>query len=213
MDPLSSIVTALQRSQIIPDVIPAIHPPTGTFQPSVLFSIIWPNGREAVLSASPVELTQEDTVDEPDINFTPMILSDISAASQSADTEPTYTLVMTDPDAPSREEPLFREFRHWVITGIKSAPDSSSKVANLNAIKTKPSTTPYRPPGPRPGSGIHRYTFLLFEEPAGGITIPQGEPEYGSALEERRSWDAMAFARKYNLKLVGANFFLLRSTS
>lgn len=29
-----------------------------------------------------------------------------------------YTIIMTDPDAPSREEPLFREYVHWVVTNI-----------------------------------------------------------------------------------------------
>ncbi|KAF8625487.1 hypothetical protein AX15_005352 [Amanita polypyramis BW_CC] len=140
-----------------------------------------------------------------------MVLPDTSALSTSAGTEATYTLVMTDPDAPSRVEPLYREFRHWVITGLKSAAETSSNATNLFAIKTKSSTTPYRPPGPRPGSGIHRYTFLLFQEPPSGVNIPHGAPEYGSALEERRSWSTMAFAERYNLKLVGANFFLLRS--
>lgn len=52
--------------------------------------------------------------------------------------------------------------------------------------------------------------FLLFQEPKGGITIPEGSPEYGSALEERRSWDVLAFWEKYNLKLLGANFFLTK---
>lgn len=50
--------------------------------------------------------------------------------------------------------------------------------------------------------------FLLFEEPKGGVTIPQGAVEYGKKLEERRSWNAMKFAKEYGLKLVGANFFL-----
>lgn len=52
--------------------------------------------------------------------------------------------------------------------------------------------------------------FLLFEEPAGkDFTVPEGEPEYGAALEERRSWDAYKFGEKYGLKLVGATFFLM----
>ncbi len=55
--------------------------------------------------------------------------------------------------------------------------------------------------------------FLLFQEPVGSepFTIPQGAPEYGAALEERRSWNPIAFAEKHNLKLVGANYFLVRS--
>uniref|UniRef100_A0A0W0F8D0 PEBP-like protein n=1 Tax=Moniliophthora roreri TaxID=221103 RepID=A0A0W0F8D0_MONRR len=203
-DPLTAVVTALKREQIIPDVIPE------DFDPTVLFSVIYPNGKEALLST---ELTREEALNEPDINFTPMVPSDEAAGDSTSDSgETTYTLVMMDPDAPSRADPKFKEFRHWVISGLKSPADSSRETENLVALKTKPSTTPYRPPGPPPGSGIHRYTLLLFQEPRGGYTIPKGAKEYGAALEERRSWNAVAFGKQYGLKLVGANYFLVRST-
>lgn len=29
-----------------------------------------------------------------------------------------YTVVMTDPDAPSRADPKFREWRHWVVVNV-----------------------------------------------------------------------------------------------
>ena len=41
--------------------------------------------------------------------------------------------------------------------------------------------------------------------------MPHDAPEYGSALEERRSWDPIAFAEKHGLKLAGANYFLVTS--
>lgn len=117
------------------------------------------------------------------------------------------------------------------VTGLKPASENSmSSAANDLALKTKNATCAYRPPGPRPASGIHRYSmfrnycqsicqcrvfvaFLLFQEPASatGFTVPEGEPEHGTALEERRSWDAVAFGEKHGLKLVGANFFLVRA--
>jgi hypothetical protein len=50
--------------------------------------------------------------------------------------------------------------------------------------------------------------FLLFEEPTGGYKIPAGAPEYGVEWGQRRNWDALAFAEKHGLKLVGANYFL-----
>lgn len=109
MDPLSAIVSALQRESIIPDVIPQ----SSAFSPSVLFSVIYPGGKEAVLST---ELTREDTLEEPEINFTPMVASDESAGDSTSNRgETSYTLVMTDPDAPSRADPKFRQFRHWVV--------------------------------------------------------------------------------------------------
>lgn len=45
------------------------------------------------------------------------------------------------------------------ITGLKSPATTDGPIgtANLTALKTQASTTPYRPPGPPPGSGLHRY--------------------------------------------------------
>ncbi|KAG9223558.1 hypothetical protein PLEOSDRAFT_1100961 [Pleurotus ostreatus PC15] len=202
VDPLAEVTASLASVQLIPDVIP----PSASFSPSVLFSVVWPTGKEALLGN---ELTRDETLDEPDIVFTPMGTPN----SGEGGSETSYTLVMCDPDAPSRADPKYKEFRHWVITGLKSPAITSDKTNNLNALKTKASTTPYRPPGPPPGSGLHRYVFLLFEEPssAGEFTIPAGSPEYGAALEERRSWGAIKFGETYGLKLVGATYFLVRS--
>jgi hypothetical protein len=52
--------------------------------------------------------------------------------------------------------------------------------------------------------------FILFEEPAGFAGIPEGAVEYGSKLEERRSWSAVKFGESYGLKLVGVDYFLVR---
>ncbi|KAI0367325.1 PEBP-like protein [Pilatotrama ljubarskyi] len=199
-DPLSSIISALKREQIIPDVLPE----TISFTPSVLFSVVYPNGSEVNLGN---HMTVEETQDEPEIRFAALNgqWDDASEAS--------YTLAMLDPDAPSRAEPIYRTFRHWVITGLKSPALTANSADALNALKTHPSTTPYRPPGPRPNSGLHRYVFLLYQEPASKdpFVIPQGAPEYGAALEERRSWNPVAFADQHGLKLVGANYFLVRA--
>ncbi|KAI0643975.1 PEBP-like protein [Trametes meyenii] len=198
-DPLSSIVSALQREQIIPDVLPE----TLAFTPSVLFSIVYPNGAEVNLGNY---MTVEETQDEPEIRF-----AALNGPWDDSAGEVSYTLAMLDPDAPSRNEPMYRTFRHWVITGLKSPPLTSNSADALNALKTHPSVTPYRPPGPRPNSGLHRYTFLLFQEPASAqpFAVPQGAPEYGAALEERRSWNPVAFADQHGLKLVGASYFLV----
>jgi len=200
LDPLSSVISALKHDNIIPDVVPE------DFNPTMLFSVVWPNRRVEVLLGN--EMTVEETAEEPSIDFTPMNMPVEQA--DSAGEEVLYTLVMVDPDAPYRKDPIYRSFRHWVVTGLKSPADTASKTANLIALKTKAATTPYRPPGPRPNSGIHRYTFLLFQEPP-NLVIPEGAPEHGAALEERRSWDAMKFAARYKLKLVAANFCLVRS--
>ena len=53
--------------------------------------------------------------------------------------------------------------------------------------------------------------FLLFEEPIGGYEIPADAPERSAELDQRRGWGAVAFGEKYGLKLVGADFFLLKA--
>ncbi|KAG6916978.1 hypothetical protein DXG01_004407 [Tephrocybe rancida] len=184
----SSVVSI--RDDVIPE---EVIPPD--FTPSIFFSVVWPNGKATRTLGG--FLTREDTLEEPEIYFKPLPSPEASATS--------YTLVMSDPDAPSRADPKYGQFRHWVITGLRY-----SQVEQPLA-KTQPSTTPYRPPGPPPGSGVHRYTFLLFEEPASGFTVPQGAPEYGAALEERRCWNAVDFGEKYGLRPVGANWFLVRA--
>ncbi|KAJ8473884.1 hypothetical protein ONZ45_g8592 [Pleurotus djamor] len=205
VDPLSEVIASLTSVQLIPDVVPT---PT-YFTPTTLFSVIFPTGKEVLLGN---ELTKEDAADEPEVVITPMGPTPDARLVSHGEGETTYTLVMCDPDAPSRKEPKYKEFRHWVITGLKAPAGTAVETNNLTALKTKPSTTPYRPPGPPPGSGLHRYIFLLYEEPAGQpLTIPQGAPEYGALLEERRSWTAVKFGETYGLKLVGANYFVVRS--
>ncbi|KAF4562454.1 hypothetical protein EYR40_004734 [Pleurotus pulmonarius] len=102
VDALAEIPAALAAAQLIPDVLP----PSPSFTPSVLFSVVWPSGKQAHLGN---ELTRDDTLDEPDIVF-----AGVGVGEGGSDDERRYTLVMCDPDAPSRAEPKYKEFRHWV---------------------------------------------------------------------------------------------------
>lgn len=104
VEPLAEVTASLASVQLIPDVVP----PSASFSPSVLFSVVWPNGKAALLGN---ELTRGETLDEPDIVFTPMG----TPKSGEGGSETSYTLVMCDPDAPSRADPKYKEFRHWVV--------------------------------------------------------------------------------------------------
>ena len=63
-----------------------------------------------------------------------------------------YCMIMTDPDAPSREKPSYRNFCHWV------ASDCLGQASDI---------LPYVGPGPPCNSGLHRYVFCLYEQPSG----------------------------------------------
>lgn len=111
-DAIAKVIAALQADQVIPDVIPESY----GFNPTALFSIIWPStGVEIVLGD---KVPREKTLEEPHIKLLPVFLPsgelDKSAGQRSCDVN--YTLVMTDPDAPSRKDPKFGQWRHWVVS-------------------------------------------------------------------------------------------------
>jgi hypothetical protein len=108
-DPLSKVTDALKSSGVIPTVVPA------DFTPSMLFSVVWPGtGAEVILGE---QVVRDLTLDEPQIKVLPMGGSGSTGAwAQDGDAPPTYTLVMTDPDAPSRADPKYGQWRHWVVS-------------------------------------------------------------------------------------------------
>ena len=65
------------------------------------------------------------------------------------DTNKLYTLIMTDPDA------ISGNFIHWIIVNI---PGSTSNIDEGKEILE------YYGPSPPKNTGIHHYTFLLFEQ-------------------------------------------------
>ncbi len=73
-----------------------------------------------------------------------------------------YTLVMHDPDAPTRRsdlrrfQPLAREFFHWVVTDIDGASGGAAHTGKV--------VLPYVGVAAPYGSGKHRYCFWAFEQ-------------------------------------------------
>ncbi|KAJ7079206.1 PEBP-like protein [Mycena crocata] len=193
VDAFSTVTTALTKGRIIPDVI-------GSLQPTAFLTIILPSG-PATIGA---EVALSETVKPPGIA--------IAAAPREADvsgdglvkTQPRYTLAMFDPDAPSAAQPTSSQFRHWVITGLTVGEDPEAA-----AVQTTPAVNEYRPPGPPKGSGIHRYTFVLFREPP-DFSLPEGVSERDPTIEARRRWDAVEFAERNGLEIIGATFYLVR---
>jgi len=70
-----------------------------------------------------------------------------------ADSDSYYSLVMSDPDAPSRTNPKAREWKHWIVINIKGSDLSLGDVV-----------VPYNPPSPPSGTGLHRYVFLVYKQ-------------------------------------------------
>lgn len=102
-----------------------------------------------------------------------------------------YTLIMADPDAPSRQNPIRRNIWHWGVVNIPA-----HGVVSKGLV-----VTTYRGPGPPPDGGVHRYTYLLFKQ-NGKIDVPL------TPADGRANFNVDAFAGKYNLDLpIAANWF------
>nr|XP_033321270.1 phosphatidylethanolamine-binding protein homolog F40A3.3-like isoform X2 [Megalopta genalis]XP_033321277.1 phosphatidylethanolamine-binding protein homolog F40A3.3-like isoform X2 [Megalopta genalis] len=85
--------------------------------------------------------------------LTPTQVKDQPEISWDADANAYYTLCMTDPDAPSRKDPKFREWHHWLVGNIPGADVSKGEVLSE-----------YVGSGPPKGTGLHRYVFLLYKQ-------------------------------------------------
>jgi len=119
--------------------------------------------------------------------------------SWNADPKKLYTLCFTDPDAPSRAEPTVREWVHWLVVNIPGTDISKGEVL----IEFVPSS-------PGENSGLHRYTFLVYEQP-GCWKIQCDEPRLNRSPEHRnprRGFSIRQFALKYRLgEPFAGNFF------
>ncbi|GAB6024935.1 hypothetical protein CHUAL_010037 [Chamberlinius hualienensis] len=160
----------MEAAGIIPDVIATVPPKTITVK--------YPSG----VQAKGEELTPTQVKDQPTVQY-------------EADPGKWYTFVMTDPDAPSRADPKFGEWLHWLVVNIPGNDLSKGEVID-----------DYIGSGPPPGSGLHRYVFLAYEQP-GKINVD--EPRHSkSSGSGRRNFKISAFAKKYNLgEPISGNFY------
>ncbi|XP_034112387.1 protein D2 [Drosophila albomicans] len=125
-----SVEDVFKAHNVVPDVIPVA--------PNQLLKVTYNNG---LVAENGVELTPTQVKDQPLVEW-------------SADPNDFYTLVMTDPDAPSRADPKFREFKHWVLVNIAG-----------NDVSTGEALAEYIGSGPPKDTGLHRYVFLLYKQP------------------------------------------------
>lgn len=95
--------------------------------------------------------------------------------SKAINKDMKYVVTLTDPDAPSRENPKWSEMCHWIAYNVSIStstliPPSEEMYSILplpehglvSKISKPDDVMPYKPPGPPPKTGKHRYVFLVF---------------------------------------------------
>lgn len=157
------------------------------FLPSLLVSAEWPSSNSAELGNT---IKPKKLQDEPTITLT-RPKSEEGACSSFADV--TYTVTLTDPDAPSRDDPKWSEFCHWIATGLATSVDEDSSCSSplTLALKDLDDIMSYYPPGPPEKTGKHRYVLFVFA-PANGTTDsldlikPEDRKHWGYEYEGER---------------------------
>ncbi|XAR68389.1 hypothetical protein NMG60_11003490 [Bertholletia excelsa] len=117
----------------------------------------------------------------------PSVTSEPPMISILAHSHELFTLVMTDPDAPSPSEPSMREWVHWIVTDIPGGASPSQGKEVLPYV------------GPSPPVGIHRYILVLFRQKG-----PLGQVETPST---RAKFSTRAFARQWDLGMPVATVY------
>ena len=72
------------------------------------------------------------------------------------------SLITVDPDAPSRADPKWGEWRHWLVVNIPGCEVSKGEALSI-----------YIGSGPPQGTGLHRYVFLGGCGPSYYQCVPQ----------------------------------------
>ncbi|GBP43022.1 Phosphatidylethanolamine-binding protein homolog F40A3.3 [Eumeta japonica] len=168
---MSTIAKAFQTHGVVPDVVAKA--------PSALVTVKFPSG---VSVNEGNELTPTQVKDTPTVTW-------------DAEDDQFYTLAMTDPDAPSRKEPKFREWHHWLVGNIPGS--------NVSAGET---LSAYVGSGPPSGTGLHRYVYLVYKQPG---KLQFDEPRLpNTSGDNRGKFSISAFAKKYNLgDPIAGNFY------
>ncbi|VDM36781.1 unnamed protein product [Toxocara canis] len=106
----------------------------------------------------------------------------------SWDTQPGafYTLLMVDPDFPSRTSPLPGQRLHWWVINIPGSTVSSGTTLAV-----------FQPSTPAANTGLHRYVFLVYKQPTAinsplltNLTVHDSE---------RPGFNTTAFTSQFNL--------------
>nr|QBB01990.1 putative protein D2-like isoform X2 [Cotesia chilonis] len=161
----------LEIHQVLPDVIK-------TLPPSIL-QVTYANNVKVDLGN---DLTPTQVKDPPTVHW-------------DADSGSFYTLCMTDPDAPSRKQPTYREWHHWLVGNIPGNDVSKGEVLSA-----------YIGSGPPQGTDLHRYVFLIYKQPQ---KLTFDEPRLTNRSGDNRAkFSISKFAEKYNLGApIAGNFF------
>ncbi|XP_013100102.2 protein D3-like [Stomoxys calcitrans] len=171
MTEVNEVDIVFKKNKIIPDVL--------TKAPEQFLKVAYPGN------------LQVDKGNE----LTPTQVKNAPTAEWNVEDAVLYTLLMIDPDAPSRKNPTFREYQHWLVVNIPGS-----------AIDKGDVLTAYVGSGPPKGTGLHRYIFLLYKQ-MGKLKFSEKHIPKNSG-NDRGKFCTQTFVKKYKLgEALAGDFF------
>ncbi|CAL7938127.1 unnamed protein product [Xylocopa violacea] len=134
-----------------------------------------------------IEVKYGDKVVDFGNEFTPPETQQIPEIHYKHEGGVLYTLVMTDPDAPTGKG-YNREFKHWLVGNIPEENIAKGEVL-----------AEYVGPAPPKGTGKHRYVFLVYKQNQGSITFDERRLSNRDGPRRKR-FNIKKFAEKYDLE-------------
>ncbi|KAH8419289.1 hypothetical protein KR222_004124, partial [Zaprionus bogoriensis] len=143
-----------------------------------------------VLSEPPRELLkvqfENDLEIEEGKTYTPKELKFQPKLEWNADASTYYTVVMLSPDAPSRENPMYRSWLHWLVVNVPGMDVAKGQVIS-----------DYFGPVPPKDSGLCRYVLLVYEQ-SDKLDFEEKKMDLKNA-EDHSNFDVEKFAQKYEM--------------
>ncbi|MCJ1263149.1 hypothetical protein MMC22_003019 [Lobaria immixta] len=188
------------------------------FHPQIFVDLSYPSSHSSVNLGNSISPSNVST--SPNFEIHSIRNADSLVPTPTLPSNVTYTLVLTDPDATSRSDPVMAEMCHWIVTDISIQEPTSYSIetvestlgAQVGRASNPVELVSYLPPSPPPNTGSHRYVFVLLASKVKNghlnITKPVDRPHwgYGKVGKGVRTW-----AEENELTVLGANFFYAKS--
>lgn len=130
---------------------------------------------------------ENDLTIEEGKTYTPTELKFPPQLEWNADPSTYYTVVMLSPDAPSRDNPMYRSWLHWLVVNVPGMDLAKGQVI-----------ADYFGPIPPNGSGLCRYVILVYEQ-SDKLDFEEKKIDLKNA-EDHSNFDVEKFAAKYDMK-------------
>lgn len=186
--PSSTRPIRLEKANIIPTIL-------DPFTPLLTLNVTWKKATaELGNSVKPKKAKKQPSIDLFDV---------VPSGTRSVNNDKIQlTIALTDPDAPSAQDPEWSQMCHWIATDAKLSPAGDEDEFTSSSLTD---ILPYKPPGPPPSTGPHRYIFVALA-PLNGTTerlnlsVPGSRKRWGFEGERAglREW-----ARENGLGVVG----------